>query len=227
MASKRGYLTQDELAEFAEINITDEEEADDQISMAEELIDDYVGPQRRFFHNPITGMISAISGDNKFTLDSNFKSSYPYVDQFVGLFVEIIGGPGIGQMKKITASSVDGELTIEGTFGTAVTIASFYKIFQLGKFPRIEDVHFNSYETPHRYYKSIPEAVKRATAAQVEYRINMGDSFFASGGEEVSERIGDYSYSRKNPGGTQALIAPKARFLLRDVMNRTGKIIID
>ncbi len=43
IASRRGYVTQAELATLADITITDATEADDRISQAEELIDAYVG----------------------------------------------------------------------------------------------------------------------------------------------------------------------------------------
>jgi hypothetical protein len=44
----------------------------------------------------------------------------------------------------------------------------------------------------------------------------------------VSERIGDYSYSKSDGSGrgVDQLIAPKAKELLRGIRNRKGAIIV-
>jgi hypothetical protein len=228
MASRRQYLTQDELAEYADINITDGNEADDQISQAEEMIDDYVGYQEKFLCKNILGNMSAVAGDGlSFTLQADKISGWANsIDFFKGLHVEIIGGAGIGQMRKITGSTVLGVLTVETAFSPIPDTTSIYKIYQLGKFPRMRDIYFDSRVTPGTYYKSIPEDVKRAVAAQLQYVIEMGAAFFASDGEEVSESIGDYSVTRKTGGGVKSLIAPKARHLLRGIFNRTAEIVV-
>lgn len=227
-SSKRGYLnSKAELEEFAEITVTDETEMWDQISMAEEMIDDYVGYQQKFFDWELYGVVSAASAQNKLTLDTNHKSSYPYADYFKGMHVEIIGGVSSGDLRKITASDEDGELTVESNFTTTLDTTSAYKIYQIGKFPRLSDVFINTRVNPTAYYKAIPEPIRRAVAAQVEYRVNMGDAFFATDGQEVSERIGDYAYTSSSKGGIARLIAPKARHLLRGILNRTGEIVLE
>lgn len=222
--SRRNYLTIAELEEFADIAVIDSDEALDQISMSEELIDAYVGPQQSFIQETIYG--KAQSGSTtSFVLDSVHQNNYQ-TDYLVGCMVEFIGGTGAGQRVRITANNATGTVTME-TVTTAPNSTTAYKIYQVGKFPRFGDVWYNSGETPSKHYKSIPEAIKRATAAQVEYIIQMGGSFFATDdSNKASETIGDYSYSNIEGSGTvDRLIAPKAKSLLRGIKNRLGQII--
>lgn len=225
MASRRNYLTQAELAQFADITITDTTEADDQISQAEELIDAYVGPQESFLPNPIEGRASA-GGSSSLTLQSNQQNIYD-VDYFKWCEVEIIGGTGAGQRRVITASTLAGVLTVASAWDTTPTTTSFYRIYQLGKFPRHCDVTFYSEQSPSTYYKQIPEQIKRATAAQVLYVIEMGESFMSGdGADKTSESIGDYSYTNAPSAATvYKLISPKVRLMLKGIVNRTGQII--
>lgn len=226
MASRRGYLSQAELEEFADITVTDSDEADDQISQAEEMIDTFVGFQEKYFENDLIGKASAGGETTQFTLDSIHKNNYPYVDYFKGLMVEIIGGTNAGQRKLITGSTTEGVITHEA-FTTSNDDTTVYRIYQVGKFPRHCDVFANANESPQKVYKSIPEEVKRATAAQVQYIIEMGSKFFATDASQITdERIGDYSYSKQNSKDSSApLIAPKAKMLLKGIINRTGRFI--
>ena len=62
--------------------------------------------------------------------------------------------------------------------------------------------------------------------------IEMGKAFFATQASLLnSERIGDYSYSKGERGqsgaGLNSLIAPKAKILLRGIVNHKGKMIVD
>jgi hypothetical protein len=222
--SRRNYLTIAELEQFADITVLDTTEALDQISMAEEIIDSYVGPQNSFIQDSFNG--KAQSGTTtSFVLDSAHQNNFE-TDYLAGCMVEFIGGTGAGQRVRITANTSTGTVTME-TVTTAPTSTSVYKIFQVGKFPRFSDTWYNGNETPAKHYKSIPEAVKRATAAQVEYIIQMGSSFFSTDdSSKSSESIGDYSYTNAEGSGTvDRLIAPKAKLLLRGIKNRLGRII--
>lgn len=225
MASRREYLTQTELAEYADITITDETEADDQITQAEEIIDAYVGHQDRFYKLVAFGVLTSVnsttvadtSGDTPLNVDD---------DYYKGCEIEIVGGTGIGSREIISASSKSAmSVTVRAAFATAPVAGSAYKIYQLGKFPRVKDTWHNSDTSTPKYYKSIPEAVKRATAAQVEYMIQMGDNFFSSERSNMkSEMISEYSYTVADAGKLSRLIAPKARALLRGITNRTGRL---
>lgn len=223
MASRRGYLSQAELADFADITITDATEADDQISQAEEVIDKYIGNQPKFLDYELTGLVSQ-GGTTTLTLESPHQNNMQQ-DYLRGCWIEIIGGTGEGSRRKITGQTFAGVLTLESALTTDTT--SYYRIWQLGKFPRKSDVVFDGNHTPNRYYKSVPEEVRRAVAAQVEFRIQMGDAFFSGDKADlVSESIGDYSYSKGSASaGDDRLVAPKAKVLLRGLMNRLGVIV--
>lgn len=221
MSSRRNYVTTTEVDEMAGIVSTDL-----QISEAEEIIDAYVGYQKRHLEHSLKGRASA-GGASTITLQSKEVNVYD-IDYFKWCEVEILGGTGAGQRRTITGSTKAGVLTVATIWTTAPDSTSFYKIYQLGKFPRQQDVTFFSEVAPSAYYKQIPEAIKRATAAQVEYMVSLGDDFFATDkADKQSESIGDYSYSNaEGAANINKLIAPKARALLRGIINRTGTIIV-
>jgi hypothetical protein len=223
--SRRGYLSQDELEQFANIDITDTSEADDRISQAEEMVDAYIGYQDKAMTESVRGICSAVGGTS-FTLESSQQNVYD-IDYFKLCEVEILGGTGVGQRRKITASTKAGVLTIDTAWDTNPT-SGLYKISQIGKFPRACDIETYTSGSNTTYYKAIPEAIKRAVAAQVEYVIEMGDSFFAGDKSEMeSESIGDYSYTKgQGIAGISKLISPKAKMLLKGIYNRTGVLVV-
>lgn len=223
--SRRGYLSEDELEQFADITVTDASEGQDRISQAEEIIDSFVGYQSKFLQDDIVGKASA-TGANSITLETSQQNVYEN-DYFKLCEVEIIGGTGEGQRRKVDSSTKAGVLTVDEAWTTAPDTTSYYRIYQLGKFPRDVDVDIYTLSTPNVYLKKIPENVKRAVAAQIEFLIEMGDSFFAGDeADKTSESIGDYSYSKEGSGGVTKLIAPKAKLLLKGFINRTGRITI-
>lgn len=229
MASRRNYLTIAELEEYANITVTDNTEAEDQITQAEEIIDSYVGPQLKAYQTQLFGKAT---GGTTSTLNLQLEhvNLQTDIDYYKYCQIEIIEGTGAGQRRTISSSTKAGVITVQTAFTTAPDSTSFYKITQLGKFPRYSDTRYFTDSQPYRYLKTIPEAVKRATAAQVEYMINMGAEFFGTDrADKVSESIGDYSYSNaqgeSGSAGLAKLIAPKTKILLRGIKNRTGEII--
>jgi hypothetical protein len=227
MSSKRQYLSQAELAEYADITITNTTEADDQISQAEELIDTYVGFQRKFLGEDVKGRVASATSTT-FNLETQRHVNVFQKNYFTYCEVEIIGGTGSGQRRTISASTYEGVVTVSSVWTTTPDSTSYYRIYQLGKFPRACDTYFDGQATPSLYLKNIPEALKRATAAQVQYMIQQGTAFFS--GENTimqSETIGDYSYTRGNSGdGTTNLIAPKAKQYLKGITNRKGVMLV-
>lgn len=222
--SRRGYLSEDELEQFADISVTDAAEGADRISQAEEIIDAYVGFQPKFFVGAVKGRCSSAGGSNYLYLDSDQHSVYQN-DYFKGMEVEIIGGTGEGQRRRISESAyASGKITVADNWDTNPDTTSFYKIYQLGKFPRPQDVTYYTDSTPYQYYKSIPEVIKRAVAAQVEFLVNMGDAYFATDEtRKTAESISKYSYSKETGEGLSSrLIAPKAKILLKNIRNRVG-----
>lgn len=224
MASRRNYLTQTELSEFADITINDETEADDRISQAEELIDSFVGHQEKFVKREVMGEVSSATSTK--IIDSGSGTALDVTDDhYANCEVEIIGGTGIGQRRTISSSNKDEKsITVSSEFTTVPDSTSVFRIYQLGKFPRVRDCFFS--RDGEKTYKSIPEQVRRATAAQVAYMITMGDEFFSGNSSGITrERIGNYEYERNSQSESQSLIAPRARQLLRGITNKTGKLI--
>lgn len=223
--TSRGYLSHAELEQFADITVLDTTEADDQISQAEEMLDSYVGPQNKAFLDVVEGKAVA-GGTNTLTMETRHQNIYDR-DYLIYCWCEIIGGTGVGQQRRITGQTYAGVITVVSNWTTAPDSTSIYKISQVAKFPRWSELFHNTNETPARYYKHIPEAVRRAVAAQVQYIIEMGATFFSTDKSEYTrEAIGDYSYE-KNGGksSTSSMIAPKAKVLLRGIFTRVGELI--
>lgn len=225
MASRRQYLTIAELEEYADINVTDSGEAYDQISQAEELVDAYVGFQTKAVCETVQGRVASATSTS-ITLETTRHQNVYQGNYFVYCEVEIIGGTGAGQVRSITGSTYAGVITVASAWDTTPDSTSYYKIYQLGKFPRQKEDYFDGDATPQIYVRSIPDPVKRAVAAQVQYMIEQGASFFVSDNSSLqSESIGDYSYNRGNGGsanGTTNLVAPKAKQYLKGYVNRKG-----
>lgn len=222
MASRRNYVTTTEVDEL----IGSGASTDLQISEAEELVDAYVGFQEKFFSNVLEGRASS-GGASSLTLETSQQNVYEQ-DYFKLCEVEIVAGTGSGQRRVVSASTKAGVLTFASAWTTAPDATSVYRIYQLGKFPRVQDVTYYGSSEPYIYGKQIPEAVKRAVAAQVEFMSAMGDNFFKTDKSEMnSENIGDYSYSKDGKKvGLDALIAPKAKLLLSGIINRVGQIVV-
>lgn len=228
MASKRAYLTRAELAEYADITITNTTEAEDQITQAEEMIDSYVGAQEKAVREAIEGRVASATSTT-ITLEASRHQSVYQKNYLLYCQVEIVGGTGSDQRRICTASTYEGVVTVDSAWTTTPDSTSYYRIYQLGKFPRNKDQYFDGSVSPQIYVKSIPEAVRRATAAQVEYIIAMGTNFFKTDAATIqSESIGDYSYSRGSgaTGSSTSLIAPKAKQYLRGIVNRKGRMVL-
>ncbi len=151
-------------------------------------------------------------------------------DYYKGCEIEIVGGANAGERRIITSSDKDDKsVTVSAAWTTTPDSTSAYKIYQLGKFPRPEDVYSSG--ASNKYYKSIPEEVKRATAFQVEYMINQGQKFFGSDAPDMRmEQIGNYKYEKGSSSlgdkpDYEKLIGPRARAILRGIRSITGTIV--
>lgn len=254
--SRRQYITASYLTSYlgSQTLSGDFPSEDALIEMAEEMIDGYVGPQRKWFqldssfiagvytppdYEPETpvvkelrGRITSVVSRNQYMLETWQQGAYQN-NFFQMCNIDIIGGTGTGNSYLISASTLAGEITITNTDYSTVTAdvfdtTSVYRIYQLGKFPRDRDVFYNTFQNPTFYYKAIPENIREATAAQCEYINKKGLSFFTDDSATMQgEHIGPYSYQRRqNVTATDLLIAPKAKMLLRGFMSRRGTIII-
>lgn len=224
MSSRRLYATATEINAAFGFTPTDA-----QMDIAESLIDSYVGFQEKFLCHPITGRAAA-GGAASITLEVSQQNLYE-LDYFKYCEVEIIGGTGAGQRRTVSTNvKASGLVTVSANWDTVPDATSIYRIYQLGKFPREKDAVFYSSSAPFAYAKSIPDAVRQAAMAQVEYMHNMGDTFFGTDkADKVSEDIGDYSYENAASGvgvtGVSKFIAPKAKLLLKGIRNVTGRLI--
>jgi hypothetical protein len=228
MSSKRNYLTPDELETDTGLGLTDAVALAD-IQIAEEIIDAYVGFQNKFIQIEYRVEVSAVTGKTIF--DTGSGNSLGVTDNyFEGCILEVVGGAGAGQWRRIESSDKDDmSVTYEGdTLNPNVNATSIIKIYQLGKFPRGEDCF--GLRDSSKYVKAIPEKVKRATSAQVEFMVAMGDKFFTTDKSDLTaESILNYSYSKDSNAGSSIakLIAPKAKALLDGIKNSTGRLVVE
>lgn len=252
MSSRRQYIDSAYLTEYmsGESVNSDFSSVDDLISSAEEIIDAYVGYQRKWFQTSsnsasgiytppdhygriailkeVRGRVQSVQSTTQFTLQQ-YQCNVFQLDFFATCWIEIIGGTGAGQTNHVTSSTYPGVITVEGAWTTALDTTSIYRIYQLGKFPRQEDVFFDSLNQPVRYYKTIPDAVRRATAAQCVFMNRQGRQYFEdTSGLMSSEHLENYSYTR-NPAlisEESMYVAPEAKSILRGIRNVKGKIRI-
>lgn len=219
--SRRAYASVAEIAEYIGVatNLIDTAK----VELAEQMIDDYVGYHEKYMENEVTGLAQA-SGSLALTLQQDQQQNYGN-DYFKLCEVEIIGGAGAGQRRKVTGSTKAGVLTVDTAWATALDTTSYYRIYQLGKFPRHGEVTYES--TNETYYKVIPEAIRRAVCAQYEFIVEMGDAYFETDKADMaSESIGDYSYNRKGASpSTKSLIGAKAQTMLQGYVKRYGQIV--
>ena len=221
--SRRQYVTEAEIAEFSNIQVTDSVEADDQMSQAEAMVDSYVGFQKKHVDDTYSGL--ATSGGSNFLIDTSGDSPLKSFDDdyFTFCEIQIIGGTGKGQTRIISASDISSnKITVSVNWTTNPDSTSFYVIKQVGKFPRCEDVYQDS---TNKYYKLIPDEVKQATLAQLEYVIEKGNNFFAGAVDYESRSIEGFSYTVKK--GKNLFISPHARELLKGIRNIKGRLVVD
>ena len=222
--SRRQYCTIAELENYADIDVTDDNEAYDQISQAEAIVDAYVGRISKHIRDEFVGKAT---GGTTTTLIDTSDDSHIYNDfgdnYFTFCELQIIGGTNAGQSRPITGYDKSaGQVTVDYAFSSAIDSTSVYRIHQIGKFPRNCDYDSLTENGEVTYYKWIPEEIKQATLAQVAYIVELGPSFLNSdASDKISEGIGDYNYQKKV---VEAIIAPKARNILRRYLLRTGEI---
>lgn len=224
MASQRNYTTIEEVEKFADIASIDDTEFEERMSQCEELIDAYLGTRDQFLPIELTGVVTSHSSNK--IVDMSSSTILGATDGYYAYcYVEIIGGLGLGERRFITDSD-ESEYSITYSGDTLnVDSTSVFRIFQLGAFPRQKDALLKN----NRWYKVIPEPVRRAVAAQMQFMVQQGDEFFSSGVTDLqSESIGNYSYSRGGSDMAQTpntkMLAPKTRALLRGYKSSIGTL---
>lgn len=218
MATRRNYIETSDVAGAT----------DAQVALAEELIDVYVGVQDKHFKNEYDGEITSLLSGNK-VIDASSLSQLKQQNTniFSRCVIELVTGDAAGTIRLITASDgSDYSVTYDGDAIADIAVGDIFRIYQLAKFPRQKD-QFTRHSI---YYKTIPRAVKDAVIAQTQFIIEMGDDYFNGNEADAgSESIGNYSYSNSSGNGGQQsavvkMVAPKARTLLRGIVNRLGRI---
>jgi len=219
MATRRNYIETSEVSGAT----------DAQVALAEEIIDQYVGVQDKHVKIEYDGEISSILAGNKLIDTSSITQLGPSQNQnyYARCVVEFLTGEHAGTIRLITASNgSDYSITYDGDALANLAVGDIFRVYQLAKFPRRKD----QFTRENVYYKTIPRAVKDAVIAQTEFIIEMGDDYFTGNETDAgSESIGNYSYSNASGGSGQQsaavkMVAPKARALLRGIINRTGRI---
>lgn len=206
-----------------------------QVALAEELIDRYVGPQNKYLRAEYHGVITSLLNSFKTIVDDSSGSGQTQLDitngYYSGAVLEMVSGAAAGKRGVIESSSKSGKsITLRSALSTAPAVGDYFKIFQLAKFPRSQDM----YSTPDglNNYRSIPEVVREAVIAQVEFIMAKGAAFFTGDNSDLqSESFLNYSYTRSssdsgsNASSLSKLISPQARVLLRGIVNRRGRIV--
>lgn len=199
----------------------------DTLNLAEELIDQYVGPQQSFQSFELIGRVQSSPAANQFNLQANKDQGAYQQDFFKNAEVEIVGGTGAGQIAHVLTNILPGLVTTYENFSSALDSTSIYKIYQLGKFPRMQDVYLDGYNSPVQYYKPVPIKVRDAVIEQCKFIIKMGANFFITDSYSMDAEVLDkYRYQRKNlAGDINLLVSPTSKQLLKGIMNRKGQFL--
>ncbi len=229
MDTARGYLSKTELTTLAPgVTGTDAEKLA-LIERAEALIDSYIGRQDKAVRE-LRGVARAASA-NTLQLAADDTQAANGINYLKGCTIEILDGTGAGESKRITASALDGTVTVHSNWTATPDTTSYYRIYQVGKLPRrATDLKNDTVNGVNTYFRIIPHAVKQAVAAQAEYIQQMGEAYFTGGDSNMQSESSDgYSYTRgENGTNGKGLIAPAVRSLLAGsgIINRTGGGII-
>lgn len=231
--SELNYILPSELPTYIHTMsaVTNEGLAAKFITDAERIIDAYVGPGQRFYPE-LTGNPSAnvASGATSFSAQV-FGSRRPNYWAKGGAYIEILSGADTAVIgtKRLVIASDGNTLTLDSGFAGALTTSTQFRFYQESQFPRWADG--NILGDPR-----MPNVLKAAVAAQVEYGIAYGSEAFGLGDSDVvDDEAGNvqtrsygsgYSETRdtRRTEGLARWIAPRARVLLRSLLTTTGRV---
>lgn len=238
--SSFNYISPTELPTYIHTmsGVTDEALAATFISDAERVIDAFIGPAPRFYAD-LTVQVAAVASGATTVVSTTFGSRRPNYWAQGGVYLEVLDVPDapasslIGEKRLIVASQ-SGQVTVATAFGDAVPVNTLMMIHQESKFPRAWDS--DPLATPR-----LPEELKVAVAYQVEYGIHFGSEEFGLGDSNISTGEEDeiqsrtygsgYSESKRSPVamvdarmGIARWVAPKARMILRGLLQATGRL---
>lgn len=232
--SDYNYIQPSELAEriHSMASVTDEAIAATFITDAERVVDAFVGPGQKFYQR-LGGQTSAeiASGATALTA-AIFGSRRPNYWAAGGAYIRLVSAADSslnGERRLIVASANPDTVTLASGFGATLAAGAEFQFQQESAFPRIWDQ--DTWGNP-----DMPELLKAAVAAQVEYGIAYGSEAFGLGDDAiVADTAGDitsrsygsgYSESRdaRRKDGLAVWIAPRARVLLRRLLSSTGRL---
>lgn len=211
-------------------SVTDADLAAKFISDAEVIVDRYVGSAPKFYTNrSLTLSADVASGATSITTTSlgNRRTNYWAVGGVYIRISEHATASLVGQERLIVSSSGTGVTLVSGFDAVLAAATTDLEYLQKSAFPRVWDQ--DPWGSPQ-----LPDELDRAVAYQVEYGIQFGSENFGMGDADVATDedgqvqsrtyASGYSESRV-PGekrGLAAFTAPKARAILRNIINSTG-----
>lgn len=220
---QRGYLTQAEFESITGRSAATIPTFTGFVARAEALVDQTVGAHHPFHHDVVLDGISAPSSTtikaDEFDEDKD--------DFYNNLRLVVKQGPGKGDIRRVVSfDAATKTATIDTPWSTLPTADSVIIREQVATFPRHVDR-----DADHR--PVIPEEVTLATAAVVEFLVDVGgtdglaNKSFSTGGSKTEEGIGEYSVKFSNTNDKKQLIGNKAFLILGDsgLVKRTGRLV--
>lgn len=217
--TNRGYLSVKELLELLGITYNSNLESTylPKIEKAEEIIDSYVGYVEKHVIRNYVG--KADSGTTTTIVSTTPLNVSTFLDNYLEFcVVEIVSGTNKGERRSISTNT-NYTITVRDAFTSAIDSTSAFKIYQLGKFPRLCDADYIT--EMDKWVKSIPDQIKRAVAYQVAYMETLGTDY-AQNLDIKSESLGDWSATYRDNSRS---ISPIAKELLIGYRVGVGKIV--
>jgi hypothetical protein len=228
--SELNYLRPSQLLDYVHslASVTSEAQAVKHISDAERIVDAYVGKGPRYHRVPLNVALVAPALSGATDLETNQSGDPNYWAQGGAYVVlrEGVAAAHIGQARLVVLSD-EGAWTLASGFDVALPTTVRLDFEQRSAFPREWDV--DSHSNPR-----LPDLLARAVAYQVEFALTNGDLGMGApapvadtGG--VQSRVYGSGYSETRSvltpvTGLGLHVAPKARDILRVLINSTGRL---
>lgn len=228
------YIAPGELSEYIHTmaSVTNSGLAAGFISDAERIIDAFAGPGAIFYPR-LTGEFKAALASGATDVQASiFGRRRPNYWAAGGVYIKILSGAEasvIGQRRLVVASANPETITLASGFAVDVPAGTQFHYRQESAFPRLWNT--NILGDP-----DMPFLLKAAVAAQVEYGIQFGSEAFGFGDADIatderggiSSRTYGSGYSESvdvnRAAGLAVWIAPRARVLMRRLLNSTGLV---
>lgn len=232
--SEYNYLRPSELPTFIHTmsGVTNAAQAAQFISDAEAIVDRIAGGAPHFYPELTAELAVSVASGAATWPASMFGSRSTNYWAKGGVYIEVQEAADtslVGQRRLVVGSTTD-QVTLVSGFDAVAAIGTRFNLRQVSVFPRFRDQDL-------RGDPRMPFELKRAVAYQVEYGINEGSEAFGLSDTGIasdpdrgvqSRSYGSgYSESRAptERRGLAVFAAPKARAIMRRLMNSTGRIV--